>query len=88
MNLKTFLGCKGVVAFAESNGVKFAILANNPRDLARLWPVLLPAAAPLDPAGLKRAILIEAPVLRSPPRAEEDAAKPSVESPRSPIIDI
>lgn len=61
--LKKFTGFKGLCAFAEIGHVQFALVAKNRRDLDTLWNHIMPEAGPLDPAGTKKAILIEAELL-------------------------
>lgn len=68
--LKTFTGFKGCAAFAQIGDVKFAILAKNSRQLAALWTHIMANAGPLDPAGVKKAILIESKLLPEPGRAD------------------
>jgi hypothetical protein len=72
MILKKFTGFKGVVAFAQIGEVQFALLATNPRQLQALWSHVMANAGPLDPAGIKKAILIEASTLpdHRPPTQE------------------
>jgi hypothetical protein len=64
--LKTFTGLKGVCAFGKIGKVTFAIIAKTPRELSALWDQVMAAAGPLDTAGIKRAILIEASTLPTP----------------------
>jgi hypothetical protein len=60
--LKTFVGFKGKMAAAQIGDVAFVILAKNERQLEIIWASLL-ANIPLDPAGIKSAILIESNLL-------------------------
>jgi hypothetical protein len=66
--LTKFTGFKGVCVFAQIGDVQFAMIAQNKRDLEALWNHIMPEAGPLDPAGTKKAILIEASLLT--PKAE------------------
>lgn len=63
--LKKFTGFKGLCAFAEVGNVQFVLLAKNRRELEILWNLFMSGAGPLDPAGCKKAILVEAPLLSS-----------------------
>jgi len=67
--LRTFTGFKGVCAFAQIGEVQFAILAASQREIDILWAGILTEAGPLDPAGCKRAILIEQCTLPDRPAA-------------------
>ena len=59
--LKTFVGFKGVCAFAQIDKVQFILVAKNEREMAALWLHIM--KIPLDPNGLKKAILIESKLL-------------------------
>jgi len=61
--MKTFVGFKGKMAAAQIGDIRFVILAQNSKQLAILWSHIMANAAPLDPAGIKSAILIEAATL-------------------------
>lgn len=56
--LRTFIGFKGKVAFAQIMDFKFAIVCHSDRELRSLWAEIMPSV-PLDPRGIKSAILIE-----------------------------
>lgn len=71
--LKKFTGFKGLCAFAQIGNVQFVLLAQNKRDLESLWNHIMTEAGPLDPAGCKKAILVEAPLL-----TVAQASKPAV----------
>lgn len=60
--LKTFTGFKGKCAFAQVGNLKFAIIAKTDRELQLLWDAVM-EEVPLDPRGIKAAILIEASTL-------------------------
>lgn len=61
--LKQFTGFKGLCAFAQIGEIQFVILAHNKRELDALWAHIMTEAGPLDPAGCKKAVLIEASLL-------------------------
>jgi hypothetical protein len=82
--IQTFTGFKGTVAFAQIGDIKFAILAKNPRQLQILWQSIMAEAGPLDPAGLKKAILIEAKTL--PPARRQ--SRPAAAQPTTSTIDV
>lgn len=63
MSFKTFTGFKGKMAYAQIGDLRFVLLAENSKQLAALWSHIMTQAAPLDPAGIKSAILIEAATL-------------------------
>jgi hypothetical protein len=60
--LKTFTGFKGKIAFAEIGGVSFVLMAKNDRQLCALWSHIM-QSVPLDPRGIKPAIVIESNLL-------------------------
>lgn len=60
--LKTFTGFKGKMAAAQIGPVKFVLLAKNEKQLAILWAHIL-REVPLDPRGIRSAILIESNLL-------------------------
>lgn len=62
MKLKTFTGFKGKIAFAQKGHIRFVLMAANERHLAAIWHHVM-SGLPLDPAGIKPAILIEAATL-------------------------
>jgi hypothetical protein len=57
--LTKFVGFKGKCAFAQVDKISFVILAQNERQLSILWAHIM-ESVPLDPSGIKSAILIEA----------------------------
>jgi hypothetical protein len=59
--IKTFHGFKGKMAGAQIGDIQFVILAPTARQLETLWSGIM--TTPLDPAGIKSAILIEASTL-------------------------
>lgn len=71
--LKKFTGFKGLCAFAQIGKVQFVLLAKNRRDLEALWFHIMTEAGPLDPAGCKKAILVEAPLLSVPKGQRDDS---------------
>ena len=75
--LRTFTGFKGAVAFAQIGNVSFALLAKNPRQLRILWASIMTSAPPLDPAGIKKAVLIEASLLPDGVKTALDPVRPS-----------
>jgi hypothetical protein len=84
--ITTFTGFKGSVAFAQIGDIKFAILARNTRQLQILWQSIMAEAGSLDPAGVKKAILIEACTL--PPARERSLARSTPVEPTTPIIEV
>lgn len=60
--LKTFKGFKGKMASAQLGKFPFVIMAANTRQLEILWQHIM-RKVPLDPAGIKPCILIEAATL-------------------------
>lgn len=79
--LSQFTGFKGAVAFAQIGDIQFALLASNPRQLQTLWSHVMANAGPLDPDGIRRAILIEAATLPEP-------AKPAPEVQTTPTLAV
>lgn len=61
-SLKTFSGFKGKCAFVCIGDIKFAILARTDRELQILWDGIM-EGVPMDPSGIKSAILIESATL-------------------------
>jgi hypothetical protein len=61
--MTTFTGFKGRVIFAQIGQIQFALIAKSPAQLRALWAHVMPDAGPLDPAGIKHAILIESSTL-------------------------
>lgn len=61
--LRTFTGFKGKIAFAQIDKISFVLMAKNTAQLETLWAHIMANAGPLDPAGIKSAILIEAAIL-------------------------
>lgn len=73
--LKKFTGFKGVCAFAQIGDIQFALVASNQRQLNILWTHIM-ETVPLDPAGVKKAILIEANLLPDPPKPRASRINP------------
>jgi hypothetical protein len=73
--LKTFVGYKGKMAAAEIGEVQFILLAKNEKQLSILWAHIL-KEVPLDPNGIKSAILIESNLL-----PEKRAVTPNPDGP-------
>jgi len=78
--IKTFTGYKGKMAAAQIGDTKFVLLAANSKQLSILWSHIMAQAGPLDPAGIKSAILIESATLpdaRPAPSDPSDLSAPS-----------
>jgi len=92
--LRKFTGFKGVCAFAQIGEVQFAILAASQRQIEILWAGILTEAGPLDPAGCKRAILIEqatlpdSPAAVSPQSGQQQKSDADLPDPLIPHIDV
>jgi hypothetical protein len=83
--LKQYTGFKGICAFAQLGEIQFVIVATNQRQLQTLWDNIMTEAGPLDPAGCKKAVLVEAELLGQKAIAKID---PKPISKDLPTIDV
>jgi hypothetical protein len=79
--LKTFQGYKGKMAAAKIGEVPFVLMARTAEELAVIWERVMPGV-PLDPAGVRAGIVVEANTLPENPRPQPLTAEPTSQADR------